>query len=196
MSKTVIALFENAGRAQRAIEALKASGFVNERIQVQSGEEFVQHGNLPPHQHPHEGLYRGIKSFFEEIGLRSPSKPEEGELHPISRDDAVIVLETSDDRADAAADILDNQGAVNVEERIERKAGPQVPHIAGGLEAKTSGRIPPGMETPGNRGAEAGEPDEHEAAEGSARTRRGARVYGPANEPYGDDWAPKGPRAH
>jgi rhodanese-related sulfurtransferase len=192
MSKTVIALFENAGRAQRAIEALKASGFVNERIQVQSGEEFVQRGNLPPHEQPHQGLYRGIKSFFEEIGLRSPSQPQESELHPISRDDAVIVLETSDERADAAADILDNQGAVNVEERIERKAEPDVPHLAGGLEAKTSGRIPPDMEKQHDRG----DIDERSLAEGSTRTRRGARVYGPSNEPYGDDWAPKGPRSH
>lgn len=182
MSKTVIALFENAGRAQRAIEALKASGFIKERIQVQSGEEFVQRGNLPPHQHPHEGLYRGIKSFFEEIGLRSPAQPAEGELHPISRDDAVIILETSDERADAAANILDDQGAVNVEERMEKKVRPDAAHIAGGLEAKTSGRIPPGMQKEHDRG----DIDERSLVEGS-RAQRGARVYGPANEPYGDD---------
>lgn len=191
MSKTVIALFENAGHAQRAVAALQASGFINERIQVQSGEEFMQRGNLPPEEHPHQGLYRGIRSFFDEIGLTSPRGPGAGERQPISRDDAVIVLETSDDRADAAAAVLDREGAVNVEERMEQEAAPEVPHYASGLEPKTSGRTPSDA-APAENDAGADAPERVKERVQSRRTR----VYGPANEPYGDDWAPKGPRPY
>lgn len=189
MSKTVIALFDSAGHAQRAVEALKADGFANERIQVQSGEEFIRHGHLPPVAKPHGGLYSGIKNFFEEIGLTSPSGPRPGEYHPVSPDDAVILMETSDDRAEEAATLLDREGAVDVEERMEQRARDINP-LASGLESKTSGKIPPE-----DRARSASDTLETLAERQHKTTSRRARIYGPHNEPYDDDWAPKGPRS-
>ena len=192
MSKTVIALFEDSGRARRALEALQASGFVNERIQVQSGEEFVKRGQVPPLEHERGGLWIGIERFFEEIGLKPPRRSEGSDYHPISRDDAVVLLETSDERADRAAEILNREGAVDVEERLERKAEPRVRHVASGLEPKTSGKTLPNLGQVKKYDAI----DERALAEepqDPTRPRHGARIYGPSNEPYGDDWAPKGP---
>ncbi len=179
MSKTVIALFENAGQAQRALDVLKASGFTNEPIELQSGEEFLRRGNMPPvgkPSEPRQGLYRGIKSFFDEIGLTDPKGPLEGEYRTIGRDDAVIVLETADERADRAAEILDSQGAVDVEERIGNTAKTDAGKTASGLEAKVGGRTPP------EDRADYGDIDERSLAGGGTDTpdkpRRATRVYG------------------
>lgn len=194
MSKTVIALFDSATRAQRAVQALIADGFVNERIQVQSGEEFLRQGNAPPVAKPHGGLYSGIKNFFEEIGVAPASGPRSGEYQPVSPDDAVILLETSDDRADAAAEVLDREGAVDVEERLEKRASEARPEgVASGLEPQTSGKTPGYLED--NEPRPTNPPESIEERQRKTTSRR-ARIYGPANEPYSDDWAPKGPRAH
>lgn len=194
MSKTVIALFDNVGQARRAADALKAKGFSDERVEVQNGEEFIKRGHMPPTKE-YEGLYRGIKAFFAEIGLASPDQPRQGERHPIARDSGVILLETSDDRAETAAAVLDDQGAVEVEERTEKKAESDENCAASGLEPATSGKIPPSVRDLPERG----DIDERSLAGDDPRARvqsRRTRVYGPANEPYGDDWAPKGPKPH
>lgn len=142
MPKTVIALFDNIGQAEDAVNALRASGFADESIQVQTGDEFLERSQLPPPAHERDRVWPSIKTFFEEIGLGMPAPPQrEGKYYPIERDDAVILLEVSDDRADTAADVLDGQGAVNIDER-RRQAGTSL-HRASGLESETSGRTPP-----------------------------------------------------
>lgn len=174
MPKTVIALYDNIGRATDAIDALRASGFADARVQLLSGEEFLRRNELPAPQHERAGAWPNIKTFFDEIGLATPAPPPtEGEYYPIERDDAVILLETSDDRADAAADVLDGIGAVNIEER-KNKSGTSL-HRASGLEPSTSGRTPPNL-----REVEPhGDIDERALASGApgGGKRRGARVY-------------------
>jgi hypothetical protein len=193
MSKTVIALFDSASRAQQAVEALKASGFVNERIQVQTGDEFIKQGHAPPVGKPHTGLYSGIKNFFDEIGLTSPDGPRPGEYHAVSARDAVILLETSDERADSAAEVLDNAGAVDVEERLEKGGKPNKSNVASGLEPATSGKTPPQDRAAYDDVDERSLVDESRVQKTESRR---SRIYGPHNEPYGDDWAPKGPTPH
>jgi hypothetical protein len=119
MSKTVIALFDSMGRAQRAVQALERTGFVSERLQVQTGEELVARARTMDHQP--EGARSGIERFFEDIGLAAEAATGDERGGPaLSPDDAVVVLQTRDDRADQAAEILDRHGAVNVEERKRR----------------------------------------------------------------------------
>lgn len=178
MAKTVIALFDNIGQAQDAVDSLRASGFAGEHIQMQTGEEFVKRSELPPPAHERKGLWLDIKRFLDEIGVTRPAPPPERVPHPIERDDAVVLLETSDERADLAAKMLDEKGAVDIEARL--KAGP-VEHRASSLEAKTSGRIPPDLrEVPPDADV-----DKRALASGTpSRTRkRRARVYDRGNSP-------------
>lgn len=195
MSKTVIALFEDAGRAQSAVEALRANGFVDERIELQSGEEFLKYGEVPPlEREKPEGLYRGVKAFLDEIGLTSPAAPRPGEYHPIQPEDAVVLVETADDRADTAAAVLDREGAINVEERIERSAIPPTRRrLASGLEAEGAGKTP---STYGQDSGAAERTQTYSTADTTRPRNPGARIYGPANEPYDDEWAPRGPKPH
>lgn len=175
MAKTVIALFDNTGRASDALNALRAAGFGDKQVEMLSAEEFLRRSELPAPEHERERLGPAIKQFFDEIGLTTPAPPPtKGEYYPIERDDAVILLEAGDDRADAAADVLDRHGAINIEER-KKKSGTST-HRASGLEPDTSGRIPPNL-----REAEPyGDVDERTLASGRAgedRRPRGARVY-------------------
>ena len=195
MAKTVIALFDDMGRARNAAQALKARGFTQEP-QVQTGEEFVQRGRVPPMAHEREGFWGGIKNFFDEIGLTTPEQPPSaGEYHPIAPKDGVVLLETSDERAEEAADILDREGAVNVEERMKpkKKADPKAPNVASGLEPDTSGRTPPHL----TEVEKYGDIDERALAAGKTggrRKSRCARVYDCPDQvrPGGD--VPKGRR--
>lgn len=175
MAKTVIALFDNIGRATDAVDALRAAGFADARIEVLGGEEFLRRSELPAAEHDRERLGPAIKKFFDEIGLTTPAPPPtKGEYYPIERDDAVVLLEAGDERAEAAAAVLDRHGAVNIEER-KKKSGTST-HRASGLEPDTSGRTPPSLRET--------EPyadiDERALARGRAgegRQPRGARVY-------------------
>jgi hypothetical protein len=132
---------------------------------------------------------------LEEIGLQSPPLVEGENYHPIAADDAVILLETSDERADRAAEILDHEGAVDVEERLRRDTEKKVPHVAIGLEPKTSGKAPPHLAKT-KKYEDIDEPALAGDNEDRTRPHHGARIYGPSNEPYDDDWAPKGPAPH
>ncbi|MFL6654245.1 MAG: hypothetical protein ACJ8KA_05580, partial [Sulfurifustis sp.] len=84
-------------------------------------------------------------------------------------------------------------GAVNVEERVERKAPPaEGEHVASDLEPEIGGKTP-------RAGAEASPaperpPGTYSTADPTQPRNPGARIYGPANEPYDDDWAPRGPK--
>ena len=188
MSKTVIALFDNIGRAQDAIDALLAKGFSGEEIYMHTGEEFARQAELPPPEHD-RGLWQDVKRFLDEVGITNPAPPPEHGDFVIERDDALVLLETSDDRADDAADTLDRQGAVDIEAR--KKAGP-VEHRASGLEPQTSGRTPPDLrEVPPQ-----GDIDERAMASGgTAGARRKARVYDRSTAPRGN-WTPTSPTRH
>lgn len=177
MSKAVIALFDHIGPAQDAANALKAKGFADDRIQVLIGEEFLRRSQLPPAEHE-RGLWSGVRSFFDEIGLTPPGPRPEGEYQPIEADDGVILLETSDDRAAAAAAVLEErEGGVDIDARLEQKADPDRKHVASGLEPATSGRIPPELQEAERNG----DIDERALASGRAGqpggSRRHVRLY-------------------
>ncbi|BAU47409.1 hypothetical protein SVA_0830 [Sulfurifustis variabilis] len=139
MSKTVIALFDSMGRAQSAVQALERTGFVNERIRVQTGEELVaraQAGGAP------EEARGGVERFLQDIGLAAGGAGETASARPaLSADDAVILLQTSDDRAERAAEVLDRHGAVDVDERRSRE-----PKSASGVDAVVGSEPPPRLD--------------------------------------------------
>ena len=178
MPKTVIALFDNIGQAQDAADALRAAGYMNDRLQVEDGEQFVRRGELPPPAHE-QNLWDGIKRFFDEVGLTTPGAEDADDEHrPIESDDGIVMLETSDERADAAADMLDRAGALSIEERKRWRDDGVPRHQAMGLEPETAGRTPPDLDEGVNQ--EPGDVDERSLAGGSARPARAhrARIYG------------------
>ncbi|HEX7043215.1 MAG TPA: hypothetical protein VF203_01240 [Burkholderiales bacterium] len=172
MTRTVIALFDNLGKADDAVHALLANGFERERIELQSAEEFVRRSELPPPEQERETVWPAVKSFLDELGITTPTRPG-GADHPIERDDAIVMVKAADDRAEAAAELLDSKGALDIEQRNQDA---RLGRRATGFEPVTSGRTPPHMqEVP-----PMGDIDERSLASGRSgdrSPRRGARVY-------------------
>lgn len=125
MSKTVIAMFDSVGQANDAVQALERTGFVSERIEVQSGEELM--ARVRAQDDTPSGAPSGVRRFLEDLGLA----PQDGQAGRLSAEHAVILLQASDDRAEEAAAILDRHGAADVNERTAppREAPPHLDEI-------------------------------------------------------------------
>lgn len=172
MSKTVIALFDSVGQANDAVQALERTGFVSERIQVQTGEELIARARGT--DDAPAGAQSGIQRFVEDLGLAPEG--QRGTAAPLSAEDTVILLQASDDRAEEAAAILDRHGAVDVNERTAYRGERVVDPIA----------TPPHLDEIGKYDdiderslASAGRPPQ----QAGARPRRRARVYAATGEP-------------
>jgi hypothetical protein len=171
MAKTVIALFDNLGQAEDAADALRAAGYARDRIAVEVGEDLLRRGELPPPAHE-QNLWAGIRRFFDELGLTQPGAALDDDHRSIEPDDGIVMLETSDERAEDAAELLDRAGALSIEERKRWREDGVPRHRAMGLEPETAGRTPPELE---DVNSEPGDIDERSLA-GTPRPHR-ARIY-------------------
>lgn len=145
MTKTVIALYESAVQAQEAAKVLRSRGLAIERLQVTKGADLLAMSRVPPMEKEQRGLWAGVKTFVAELGLSTPDAPPEADYRPLRPDDTVVLVETAEDRANAAAAVLNEYGAIDVQTR-RRADGADSDHLASGLEAKVGGRIPPETE--------------------------------------------------
>lgn len=161
MSKTVIAVFDSISQARKAVQALSETGIGSGRIRVHTGEEFVARAHEPGT----EGARQAVARFLADIGARGENRETAA---PLFADDAVVVLEAADDRADESAAVLDRYGAIDVDERRE------------GTATSAIERTPPHRETleryddVDERSIVAGGP----LARAPEATSRRARVYG------------------
>jgi len=116
MAQTVIGFFDDAAEAQRAVQQLVSNGFDRDRIDVSSGNNsgaVSTSGNTGNHPDQENGITRFFKNLFGDnddeaerysrVGMRSNS--------------IVTVHAQSSDEAERAADLLDDYGAINVNER-------------------------------------------------------------------------------
>lgn len=144
MSKTVIALYENAPQAREAAKVLRQRGLAIERLQVVKGGDLLAMSRVSPAEEQQD-LWSGVKRFVAELGLGTPDIVPETGYRPLHPDDTVVLVETAEDRANAAAAVLNEYGAIDVQTR-RRADGADTDHVASGLEAKVGGRIPPDLE--------------------------------------------------
>lgn len=116
MAQTVIGFFDDAAEAQRAVEQLVSNGFDRARIDISSGNRtgsVSTSGDVSDHREHESGITRFFKNLFGDnddeaerysrVGMRSNS--------------IVTVHAQTSDEAERAADLLDDYGAINVNER-------------------------------------------------------------------------------
>lgn len=149
MSQTVIGFFDDASEAQKAVQRLQSSGFNKNRIDVSnSGGTSAtsgSHGSPSSHDHvnPVSGSERDensvrrtaddrtvdregrntnkITDFFNNLfGGKDDDDDAKRYSHVGQRSSIVTVHAQSKDEAERAADILDECGAVDVDERAEK----------------------------------------------------------------------------
>ncbi|HEX7043718.1 MAG TPA: DUF2382 domain-containing protein [Burkholderiales bacterium] len=118
MAKVVLGLFESRDSAQQAVRALEAEGFDRRRIEMRTGDELLhQTGTRPAHEPAEEGVWASIKRFFS--GAGSEGRLSEGGLQGLRPTDALVTVHVEDGRAERAAEIIDANGAQDIEERLE-----------------------------------------------------------------------------
>ena len=110
MNKTVVAIFNSAGEAQDAADHLSARGFSRDHIDVFSGR------NSTVEEHDGES---GISRFFKNL-FGSDDDKRERYSKVAKRGYVVTVYADSEEEAEQAAELLDNYGAIDIDEDYDR----------------------------------------------------------------------------
>lgn len=108
MAKLVAGLFDSMNKAQSALQDLLSEGFSRDQILLKDGSELVG----TAHAQGEEGARPDVEiAGFNVYGIRET--------------EAFLVVRTSDDHADHAADILNRHGTIDLDEREAemRRAG-------------------------------------------------------------------------
>ena len=116
MSQTVIGVFDSASEAQQAVEQLVTNGFTRDNIDVSAQGNTNTTDTSINRTDRDDDNESGIGKFFRDLfGSDDDSSSKYSEV--ARRGTLVTVHAQSDDEAERAADILDEYGAVDVDER-------------------------------------------------------------------------------
>lgn len=110
-TSTVVGVFNDYTAADRAARAIIESGIPRESVQVQSSNRTATAGSSTYDTHEREG---GISGFFHRLfGEDDESKQY---TQQVEKGRAVVVVDTSDTDADRAVELLNEHGAVDIED--------------------------------------------------------------------------------
>lgn len=114
MSHTVVGIFNSSSQAQDAVEYLSANGFERENLDIRTS----QAGSLASSTANDVEVSDPIGDFFSSIF--GPGVAEASKYTEAGRNGTIVTVHAgSREEADVAARVLDNHGAVDVDERIE-----------------------------------------------------------------------------
>ena len=163
---TVVAVYRNLSDAQAAAAELKANGFSGRDIYIHSGESGAtdpSHTSEHVQYSHHEG---GITGWFKSLFGSGERTPEQRDYeNAFSSGNAILGVETTDEGAERAADIMNRYSPLNVHE----EAGGAEPSTAAGTSLGTRGGVgsPPPRATP----ASSSPPEYGAVSAGSERGR-------------------------
>ena len=110
MSITVVGVFDEYSDAQKACEKLESAGIDKQSIHVETGS------TQTPAEQP-----TGRRGFFAELFSLGDDDTPEHYSEAVRRGNAVVTVDVADEsRIGALSDILENCGAVDVDERVEQ----------------------------------------------------------------------------
>ena len=121
MAQTVIGIFDDASEAQTAIQELMEAGFSRNNIDLstQNSSNTNASADYQTNNDGHREKEGGIMGFFASLFGNDDDDRDRystvGERHSI-----LTVHAQSEDEAERAADILDDAGAIDVNERAEQ----------------------------------------------------------------------------
>jgi uncharacterized protein (TIGR02271 family) len=116
MAQTVIGMFDNAAEAQTAVQQLTSRGISRDRIDVAntgSGSTGTS-GSTDSYSDEHES---GISKFFKNL-FSSDDDDSDKYAHVARHSQSIVTVHAqTSDEAEQAADILDDCGAIDVDEK-------------------------------------------------------------------------------
>ncbi|MCE6991902.1 hypothetical protein [Dyadobacter sp. CY323] len=123
MSNTVVGIFENEGDARDAQQYLLESGFSDEDVDIKTAKYKSEDGELPV-DHSDDGVFERIGNFFKD--LFGGDEEEAERYSEAGRRGTIVTVHSIDpDQAELASKILDNHGAVDVNENFRNYTSEQ-----------------------------------------------------------------------
>jgi uncharacterized protein (TIGR02271 family) len=118
MAQTVVGMFDNSSEAQQAVQKLVDSGITRSNIDVSSnsGSTGTSYSSDSSTKHDHEEG-NAFTRFFKNLFSDDDDEADKYSRVASKSQCIVTVHAQSNDEAERAADILDDNGAVNVDER-------------------------------------------------------------------------------
>lgn len=113
MAHTVVGIFDTASEAQNAVEELVENGFDRQNIDITYSK--AQDGSTEWNEDENTGFSDSISNFFKSL---FNGKDEAYKYTEVAKRSSVVTVYTStEDQAEDVADILDDCGALDVDER-------------------------------------------------------------------------------
>ncbi|MET0857421.1 MAG: hypothetical protein ABWY27_11775 [Telluria sp.] len=122
MQRTLIAVFDNRGDAQSAIDALAAAGFARQQMTLSEGDPTGAPGkDTAPHS---EGLVDSIKHFLSSMFGTDDSEYVQKYSDAVTRGHHVVTLTAPNEpEVERAADIVERFGPVDIDEKAAAWSG-------------------------------------------------------------------------
>jgi len=119
MAQTVIGMFESSSKAQDAVQELVQTGISRDRIDVSTGNSGSSYSsaNVDTDDNHHES---GISRFFKNLFGNDDDDADKYTKVASNAQSIVTVHAQSSDEAERVADILDDNGAVDVDEHATK----------------------------------------------------------------------------
>jgi hypothetical protein len=120
MASTLAGVFDNHDDAERALERLTSAGFRREAIQVTPERSVWGTGDATYGGHAKQP--GGLRGFFAKLfGIGDDDEAHGHYSEAVRRGSVVVAVEVDDDdQIEHATDILEDCGAIDVDERVER----------------------------------------------------------------------------
>jgi len=121
MALTVVGVFDDAQEAQKAVNDLVSEGFSRDSIDLSTNTgQYPDGGSDADRTVNHNDDDSGIGGFFKSLFGSDDDDDYRRHTTVAQRGSLVTVHAMSEDQAEKAADILDDNGAVNVNDRAEQ----------------------------------------------------------------------------
>ena len=126
MKRTLIAVFDNRGDAQSALDELVSSGFPRSQIRLSEGDTT----STTPAQPAHGGgsIVDSIKSFLGSMFGTDDSEYVQRYSDAVTRGHQVLTMTADDEReVERAADIVEKWGPIDIDEKAAEWSGGALP---------------------------------------------------------------------
>lgn len=115
MTHTVVGLFDSKEEARDAMQALVNGGFVKEDVDLSNRK--IAASNVQATKDEEGGVMDSVSNFFGSL-FGEDRNEYQNFMNAAQDSEAILTVKAnSEERAEKAADILDDNGAINVEER-------------------------------------------------------------------------------
>lgn len=113
MTQTITAMYDDQAQAQAAMSKLVAAGFSQSSIRLTAGASATATRNTGSYDHTRDegGFWTGLKDLFV------PEEDRYTYSEGLSRGGTLLTATVEDDRVDAAMDILEEHGSVDLDQR-------------------------------------------------------------------------------